>query len=253
MEFPKGESDMKKIVAVFNAADENSGISRELAVRGVFKTARDISITFVRANRFFEPGLLKDADLLMISRGPGKDEVDLFSSGAGVTQELYTGAELWTDSNVRAIMDAVEKRGMGLLVLNEAIACGKRDFTDFLDIEPLEANALEPLWGTHINTDHPITQGVGKFMIDLDKQYAAVIKSSETVSLFETTAIHEKRQTVSGWALERGKGRVVGLLPGATAHAYHAPEYANIFWRAAHWAMKMSIPAYPDAENRYYN
>jgi len=142
---------------------------------------------------------------------------------------------------------------MGFLALNSTIASERRDINDFLDIEPIEAKEFEPLWGTHLNREHPITKGVGKFMIAHDKQYAGVIKSSSTVSLFDTTSIHDKRQTVSGWALSRGKGRVVGLLPGSTYHAYEAPEYQNILWRAAHWAMESDIPDYPNAENRYYD
>ncbi len=95
-------------------------------------------------------------------------------------------------------------------------------------------------------------QGIGKFMIANDEQFAVIIKSKSTATLFETTAIHEKRQVISGWALESNMGRIVGLLPGHTMDAYQAPEYRNIIWRAAHWAMGRDIPRYPNAKNRYY-
>ena len=78
-------------------------------------------------------------------------------------------------------------------------------------------------------------QGIGKFMIANDEQLAVIIKSQSTATLFETTAIHEKRQVISGWALDRGNGRIAGLLPGHTVDTYQEPEYRNIIWRAAHW------------------
>jgi len=112
---------------------------------------------------------------------------------------------------------------------------------------------FEPLWIRRLNQNHPITKGIGKFLIAHDEQYAVLIKSESTATLFETTAIHEKRQAISGWALESGNGRIVGLLPGSTIHAYLAPEYRNIIWRAAHWAMKRDIQPYPNAKNTLYD
>jgi trehalose utilization protein len=110
----------------------------------------------------------------------------------------------------------------------------------------------EPLWVTKINKNHPIMNGIGKFLIDNDEQLAVIIRSKSTDTLFQTTAIHEKRQVISGWALESGKGRIVGLLPGVTTDAYKTPEYQNIIWRSAHWALKRDIQQYPHAKNRYY-
>ena len=142
---------------------------------------------------------------------------------------------------------------MGLLALHNTILAGNSQFWDFLDVREVMYNELEPLWVTRINKNHPIMQGIGKFMIANDEQFAVIIKSTSTATLFETTAIHEKRQVISGWALDSGNGRIVGLLPGHTMDAYRAPEYQNIIWRAAHWAIKRTIESYPNAKNRYYN
>ena len=86
---------------------------------------------------------------------------------------------------------------------------------------------------------------INSFYISLDEQFTAVIKSGQTTTLFETTAMHDKHPVAGGWSLERGSGRVIGLLPGYMNYTYNVPEYREIFWRAAHWAMKRDIPSYP--------
>lgn len=249
---PKAQGETK-VVAVFGTTDRNNGLAQEIAIRSIFADKKDWRITCIRAAKYFTPELIADADLLITSRGPGADPVDLFADDAGIADRITPSAAFWTDKNVSAIIENVRGRGMGLLALHNSIAAESREFVDFLDVEPLKANEFEPLWGTRINKEHPITRAVGKFLISHDEQYLAVIKSSSTATLFETTSVHEKRQGVSGWALERGNGRIVGLLPGSTVHAYKAPEYRNIVWRAAHWAMRRDIPDYPGAHNRYYD
>jgi len=242
-----------KIVAIFGITDWNNGVGHEIYVRKIFEIKKDWQLICVRANKFFTPELISDADLLITCRDGGADPIDFFSENGGVSDTLVKGEILWTDRNVKAIIDNVRNRGMGLLALHNSICAGNRQFVDFLDVKEIKANEFEPLWITRINKKHPITQGVGKFLIANDEQYVVIIKSKTTATLFETTAIHEKRQAVSGWALESGKGRIVGLLPGSTVHAYQAPEYQNIIWRAAHWAMKRDIQQYPNAKNRYYD
>jgi type 1 glutamine amidotransferase len=242
-----------KVVAIFGTTDWNNGIGHELHVRKIFESKKDWQLLFVRANKFFTPDIISDADLLITCRSGGADPIDLFTSGAGVADSAVPGAHFWTDKNVKAIIDNVRNRGMGLLALHNTISAGHREFLDFLDVKEIMPHEFEPLWARKVNKDHPVTSGVGKFFIAHDEQYAVIIKSKTTETLIETTAIHEKRQAVSGWALESGKGRIVGLLPGSTVHAYLAPEYRTILWRAAHWAMNRDIPPYPEQRNTLYD
>ena len=249
---PKAPGETK-IVALFGITDWNNGIGHELQVRSIFESKKNWRIIFVRSNKFFTPDLISDADLLITCRDGGVEPIDLFADGAGIADAPVKGVPFWTDTNVKAIMNNVKNRGMGLLALHNSICAGNREFVDFLDVKEVTKHDYEPLWVRRLNQDHPITQGTGKFLIPHDEQYAVIIKSPTTSTLFETTAVHEKRQAVSGWALQSGKGRIVGLLPGSTVHAYTAPEYRNILWRAAHWAMNRTIEPYPDAENTLYD
>ena len=187
-----------------------------------------------------------------MGREASPDGADLFAKDAGTADSGAPGAPFGHDAKVRTSIDNVENRGMGLLALRGTVRSGRHGFMSFLDVAGIEPHAIEPMWYTRFDKTHPVVSGVGKFSVLHDEQPLVIVKSPGTATLFESTAIHEKRQGVSGWALERGKGRIAGLLPGSTTHAYHTPEYRTIIWRAAHWAMKRDIPPCPGGANRYY-
>lgn len=249
---PKAPGETK-IVAVFGITDKYNGIGHEVCIRQIFESKKDWRMIFIRAAGLFTPQLISDADLLILCRDGDPDTIDLAGENGFLDDKIVTGAIFYTDTNVKAIIDNVRNRGMGLLAMHSTIMCGNRQFMDFMDVEGIEPHNIEPIWYTRINKTHPVTQGIGKFSAVLDTQPAAIIKSAATATLFESTAVHEKRQAISGWALESGKGRIVGLLPGSTTHAYQATEYRNIVWRAAHWAMRRDIQPYPNAKNVYYD
>ncbi|MBT4485300.1 MAG: hypothetical protein HOC71_16660, partial [Candidatus Latescibacteria bacterium] len=136
-------------------------------------------------------------------------------------------------------------RGMGFLALHCTLYSRNRDILDLMGIEPIMHNQIQPIWVRDLNQEHPITKGIGKFFINLDEQFAVIIKSHYSTTLFETTAVHDKRAAIGGWCLENGKGRVVGLLPGHTKDPYLVHEYREILWRSAHWAMNREIQPYP--------
>ena len=96
--------------------------------------------------------------------------------------------------------------------------------------------------------DHPITRGIEPYYITIDDQFGVEFRYPErTTVLFSSQAVHDGREMINAWCLEQGTGRVVGLLPGDHNFTYRVAEYQEIFWRAAHWAMKRDIPPYPNA------
>ena len=239
---PKAPGETK-VVAIMGGDYGHNSIPLEMHVREIFSSKKDWRVLFVQAARFFTPELINDADLLITSRHSRPDDIGWRSEG--IVDTMEKGSQLWTEENVKAIIDNVRNRGMGFMALHCTIACRNRDITDFLDIEPIMHNEIQPVWVGELNSRHPITNGIGKFFINLDEQFAVIIKSRSTTTLFETTAIHDKRDAVGGWCLESGRGRIVGLLPGHTRWPYRVPEYQDILWRSAHWAMKRDIPQYP--------
>ena len=248
---PKAPGETK-VVAIFGTDYWHNGVAHEICIRSIFESKKDWRLIFARANKFFTPELISDADLLITCRTASIDPIDFFTEGQDVADTMQEGSRLWTDENVKAVIDNVRNRGMGFLALHNTIYSGNREILDFIDVKEIMHHEIQPIWVRRLNQNHPITQGVGKFFINLDEQFAVIIKSHYTTTLFETTAIHEKRQAIGGWCLENGKGRIVGLLPGHTVFPYRAPEYQNIIWRAAHWAMKRDIPRYPNEENTLY-
>ena len=238
---PKAPGETK-IVAVVGDYWHNA-VSQEVQIRRIFSHNKDWRIVFVRSNRFFTPELLSDADLLINSRSSALEHLDW--SPDGLVDAAQKGVILWTDENVKAVINNIRNRGMGFLALHCTIHARNRTISDLLGIEPIMHNQTQPLWVSDLNQEHPITKGIGKFFINLDEQFAVIIKSQYTTSLFKTTAIHDKREAIGGWCLESGKGRIVGLLPGHTPDPYGVAEYRDIVWRSAHWAMKREIPKYP--------
>ncbi len=233
-----------KIVAVIGHDVWHNGVAAEVGIRRVFASKKDWRIIAVRSSSAFTADLIADADLLITSKASVPDHIEL---GSGlIAESAEPGGLFWNNENINAIIDNVRNRGMGLIPLHCSAWARSRKMFDFLGIEPVMHRQVQPLWIHNINQDHPITAGIGKFMINLDEQFAVVVKSQYTDTLFETTAMHDKHEAIGGWSLENGKGRIVGLLPGHTPDALNTREYQEILWRAAHWTMRRNIDAYPE-------
>ncbi len=238
-----------KVVAMMAHDVNHNGVAQEILVRSILEPENNWRIIFVRSSKLFTPALIADADLLITARTGIPDPIDLTTDA--VTDTVVPGTILWTDENVQAIMQNVRGRGMGFLALHNTLFCRNKKITDFMDIEPIMHRAIQPLWVYDINQDHPVTKGLGKFWIALDEQFGAVIKSPDTVSLFSTQAMHDKRTAVGGWCLTRGRGRIACLLPGHTVDPYLHPSYRDILWRAAHWTVRQDVTSHSDPNRRY--
>ncbi len=114
-----------------------------------------------------------------------------------------------------------------------------------MNIRPILHQEVQPIGVNYVNQDHPITRGVDTFFVNLDEQFDVEFREPGLCTvLLKSLAIHDKRIATTGWCLDRGKGRVVGLLLGHYQWPYRTHEYQEIFWNAAHWAMHRDIPPY---------
>ena len=234
-----------KIVAVMGDY-WHPAVSQEHHVRGIFSSKKGWKIYFVQASRYFTPELISDADLFISARYSGRDSIGW--STDPVVVDRPQGDKIWTDEQTEALFDNVRSRGMGWMAVHCTLFSGRKDIEDFIGIEPILHQEIQPCIIKDLNREHPITKDINSFFFNLDEQFDAQIKNpAMTTLLFRSLAVHDKRDAVGGWCLERGKGRVVGLLPGHYQWTYRVPEYQEIFWRAAHWAMKREIPQYPNA------
>ena len=121
------------------------------------------------------------------------------------------------------------------------------------------------------NTEHPITKGVEDFMVTDEQYYAIYDKDPKSIllkgeNLDGLTLETGPRQgrgpragapenqglagadspqdhgttSISGWAHEYGKGRVVFTAMGHTTEAMWHPEYFKIQKNAVRWLLKMT-------------
>ncbi len=241
---PKAPGETK-IVAVMGDY-WHPAVSQEHHVRGIFSSKKDYKIYYVQASRYFTPELISDADLFISARYGGRDSIGW--TDEPIVVDRPQGDAIWTDEQTQALFDNVRNRGMGWMAVHCTLFSGRKDIEDFIGIEPILHQEIQPCIIKDLNQEHPITKGIDSFCINLDEQFDAVIKNpASTTLLFRNLAVHDKRDAVGGWCLERGKGRVVGLLPGHYQWNYRVTEYHDIVWRAAHWAMKRDIPQYPKA------
>lgn len=225
-----------KIVAALGYDSMHNGIGYEIHIRSIFRSKKDWHIIFCRRGETFTPGLISDADLVMIQLFGGQDH-DAIS---GTFKSSSKPA--WTDENVEAIIDNVRNRGMGLMAVHNAIWIGNAKLKDLIGTRAILHHEIQPVIFKDFNQDHPITQGMEEFFINLDEQFnVEIINPSTTTILFRILAVHDKNDCFGGWCLKQGKGRVVGLLPGHEHWCYREKRYQEIFWRAAHWAMGREI------------
>ena len=239
--FPK-KPGMLKVVAVMAHDTNHNGVGYETALRSIFAAKKNWQLIFVRASKAFTTELIEDADLFMASRTGIPDPIDFFPDP--ISDFAQEGAVFWDDTNTKAVVDNIRDRGMGFLSLHCTLYSRRQEILDVLGVEPVMHRRIQPLWAHSLNQGHPITEGIDEFKINLDEQFGALIKSEYTTTLFETTGIHDKRELVGGWCREHGKGKVVALLPGHTYDPYRVPEYREILWRAAHWAVGEDIPQF---------
>jgi type 1 glutamine amidotransferase len=90
---------------------------------------------------------------------------------------------------------------------------------------------------------HPITEGVKPFMVNDEQHYVIYDKDPKYVILEAENVDGLKFQnlgskSISGWAYDFGKGRVVFTAVGHTIHAMWNPQYIEIQKRSIRWLLK---------------
>ena len=102
---------------------------------------------------------------------------------------------------------------------------------------------LRPFKVRVVNHSHPITQGIKDFMVNDEQHYVTYDKDHENI-LLQAENIDgldyegHGTKSISGWAHEYGKGRVVFTAVGHTIHAMWAPQYLKLQKRAVQWLLK---------------
>lgn len=92
---------------------------------------------------------------------------------------------------------------------------------------------------------HPITEGVADFMVNDEQHYVTYDKDPQNIllraeNIDRLTYEDHGAQSISGWAHEYGKGRVVFTAVGHNIYALWQPEYLKIQNNAVKWLLKLT-------------
>jgi type 1 glutamine amidotransferase len=195
---------------------------------------------FTQHGQFVTPELLNEMDMFIMCRGKNPDLLGYSSDS--VVEHRPAGSEWMTDAQEDAIVDNVH-RGMGLICMH-----GSLRHPDRPKLQKLVGMSSAPNHGPQqhikfhsINQDHPITEGVEEFSAT-DQQFGPPVSENEVTVLFKGRAEREEKDDYAGWCLDRGKGRIVTLLPGHGSSPITRAFFKKMMWRAAHWALKRDIP-----------
>ena len=151
-----------------------------------------------------------------------------------------------TEEQGKAIKEFVESGG-GLYAYHNSssVSLFSKNFRDVMGGAYLGHPALRPFKVRVVNHEHPLTQGVGDFMVNDEQHYVAYDKDPKDILLRSENIDGLNYETygttsISGWAYDYGKGRVVFTAVGHTLHALWQPEYYRMQKNAVRWLLKMS-------------
>lgn len=146
-----------------------------------------------------------------------------------------------TDSMGRAVKRFVENGGGALLMHNVTYIARYNDhFRDVLGAVTRGHPPTRPFKVRITNRDHPITRGVGDFIVTDEQHYMEYQKDPKHLlaeSVNEDGLEHGELGTTApaAWAYDYGEGRVVYLGPGHLITAMWNPEYEKMQRNAMRW------------------
>jgi type 1 glutamine amidotransferase len=187
------------------------------------------------------------------------------SAGGNVGGGGFAGSDFWiTEEQGEAVKDFVAAgNGFYSLHNNAFVSRSSKNYREVQGGVGLNHPPLRPFMVRIVNKDHPVTQGVEDFMVTDEQHYLIYDKDPKNILLhsenldgltFSPTlrdpveggpsASGPPRDmgttSVSGWAHEYGKGRVVFTAMGHTIHAMWQPEYLKMQKNAVRWLLKMT-------------
>lgn len=168
-------------------------------------------------------------------------------------------AEFWiTEDQGAAVKDFVAAGNSFYSYHNNAfVSRSSKNYREVQGGLALSHPPLRPFKVKIINKDHPITHDVNDFMVTDEQHYLKYDKDPKGV-LMESTNLdgltYSARDpddpqsppkdwgttSVSGWAHEYGKGRVVFTAIGHTTDAMWQPEHLKLQKNSVRWLLRMS-------------
>jgi hypothetical protein len=188
--------------------------------------------------------------------------------GQGGAGNSNSGNSLWgqsadwiTEEQGQSVKDFVSAgNGFYSLHNNAFVSRSSKNYRDVQGGLALSHPPLRPFKVRIVNKEHPVTKDVEDFMVTDEQHYLIYDKDPKNVLLHSenldglTFSANYRdpatpnaapfgnlgTTTVSGWAHEYGKGRVVFTAMGHTIDAMWQPEYLKMQKNAVRWLLKIS-------------
>lgn len=153
--------------------------------------------------------------------------------------------EMWMTEEQGAAIKEFVNSGNGFYALHNCshISLTSKNYREVMGGAYIGHPPLRPFRVRATENQHPITQGMRDFVVndeqhyvEYDKDKKFVLMEAENVDGLTYESLGSK--SISGWAHDFGKGRVVFTAVGHTIHAMWNPQYLEIQKGAIRWLLK---------------
>jgi type 1 glutamine amidotransferase len=153
--------------------------------------------------------------------------------------------ETWiTEEQGAAIKDFVSA-GNGFYAFHNCshISLSSKNYREVMGAAYIGHPPLRPFQVHATANKHPITEGMSPFIVNDEQHYVTYDKDPKYV-IMEAENVDGLRfqdlgtKSISGYAYDFGKGRVVFTAVGHTIHAMWNPQYIEIQKRSVRWLLK---------------
>jgi type 1 glutamine amidotransferase len=198
--------------------------------------------------------LLKDYQLLLILRDGmiwpdgylGPDAYAAYEANLETPKSFPDPKPVtWITEEQGAAIKEFVTAGNGFYALHNCshISLSSKNYREVMGGAYISHPPLRPFQVRASANKHPITDGMSPFIVNDEQHYVAydkdpkyIIMEAENIDGLKFEDLGTK--SVSGWAYDFGKGRVVFTAVGHTIHAMWNPQYLEIQKRSVRWLLK---------------
>jgi type 1 glutamine amidotransferase len=151
----------------------------------------------------------------------------------------------WITEEQGAAIKEFVTAGNGFYALHNCshISLSSKNYREVMGGAYISHPPLRPFQVRASANKHPITDGMSPFIVNDEQHYVTydkdpkyIIMEAENIDGLKFEDLGTK--SVSGWAYDFGKGRVVFTAVGHTIHAMWNPQYLEIQKRSVRWLLK---------------
>jgi type 1 glutamine amidotransferase len=151
----------------------------------------------------------------------------------------------WITEEQGAAIKEFVTAGNGFYALHNCshISLSSKNYREVMGGAYISHPPLRPFQVRASTNKHPITDGMSPFIVNDEQHYVTydkdpkcIIMEAENIDGLKFEDLGTK--SVSGWAYDFGKGRVVFTAVGHTIHAMWNPQYLEIQKRSVRWLLK---------------